>query len=77
MNFLKLSSTKKNFHYYFQIKPLKRRRKMHIRPIQEKDNAAIAKIIRENLEYYHLDIPGTAISVLFATKCHLLGSRRK
>ncbi|HPI99340.1 MAG TPA: hypothetical protein PK268_03675 [Enterococcus sp.] len=33
---------------------------MHIRPIQEKDNAAIANIIRENLEYYHLDVPGTA-----------------
>ena len=33
---------------------------MTIRPIKETDNAVMAKIIRENLEYYQLDIPGTA-----------------
>lgn len=31
-----------------------------IRPIEQKDDAAIAKIIRDNLAKYHLDIPGTA-----------------
>lgn len=31
-----------------------------IRQIRASDNEAIAKIIRENLEYFHLDIPGTA-----------------
>ena len=32
----------------------------HIHLITEEDDAAIAGIIRENLEKYHLDIPGTA-----------------
>lgn len=31
-----------------------------IRPIESADNPKIAKIIRDNLEYFHLDIPGTA-----------------
>ena len=31
-----------------------------IRPITSADDAEIARIIRENLEAYHLDIPGTA-----------------
>ena len=31
-----------------------------IRPITPGDDAAIAKIIRQNLKAYHLDIPGTA-----------------
>lgn len=31
-----------------------------IRPITSADDAAIAKIIRDNLEMFHLDIPGTA-----------------
>lgn len=31
-----------------------------IRPITSGDDAAIAKIIRQNLRAYHLDIPGTA-----------------
>lgn len=31
-----------------------------IRPITAADNAKIAKIIRVNLEHFHLDIPGTA-----------------
>lgn len=31
-----------------------------IRPIKQTDDAPIAKIIRDNLEKYHLDIPGTA-----------------
>lgn len=33
---------------------------MEIRHIEKKDDSAIARIIRENLEKYHLDIPGTA-----------------
>lgn len=31
-----------------------------LRPIEPRDDAAIARIIRENLRAYHLDIPGTA-----------------
>ena len=31
-----------------------------IRKIEEKDDAALAKIVRDNLKAYHLDIPGTA-----------------
>lgn len=31
-----------------------------IRPITPSDDAAIAKIIRDNLKAFHLDIPGTA-----------------
>ena len=34
-----------------------------IRPITSADDAEIARIIRENLEAYHLDIPGTAYFV--------------
>ncbi len=37
-----------------------RETKYQIRPITELDDAQIAKIIRNNLEAYHLDIPGTA-----------------
>ncbi len=33
---------------------------LHYRKIESADNAAIAKIIRTNLEKFHLDIPGTA-----------------
>lgn len=33
---------------------------MNIREIQEKDNQAIAKIIRDNLEKHQLNLPGTA-----------------
>ena len=33
---------------------------MNIREITARDNAAIAKIIRETLEEFHLDLPGTA-----------------
>lgn len=33
---------------------------VQIRPIKETDNAVLAKIIRQTLEIYHLDIPGTA-----------------
>ncbi len=33
---------------------------MNYRTITVADNAALAKIIRDNLEYYHLDVPGTA-----------------
>ena len=35
-------------------------KQMKIRHIEKKDDSAIARIIRENLEKYHLDIPGTA-----------------
>lgn len=31
-----------------------------IRRIEQKDDAAIANIVRQNLKKYHLDIPGTA-----------------
>lgn len=34
--------------------------RVEIRYIEQKDDPAIAKIIRENLRKYHLDIPGTA-----------------
>lgn len=33
---------------------------MEYRRIEERDDKAIASIIRKNLEHYHLDIPGTA-----------------
>lgn len=33
---------------------------MEYRRIEERDDRAVASIIRKNLEHYHLDIPGTA-----------------
>lgn len=35
-------------------------RKITIRKIEERDDAALAAIVRERLRQYHLDIPGTA-----------------
>lgn len=34
--------------------------RIKIRSIEQKDDKAMAKILRDNLEKYHLDIPGTA-----------------
>ncbi len=49
-----------------------------IRSIEQRDDEAIAKIVRENLKTYHLDIPGTAyydpeldhLSQYYAEKSH-------
>ena len=34
--------------------------KVHFEELDQADDRAIARIIRDNLENYHLDIPGTA-----------------
>lgn len=33
---------------------------VNIRPIEVKDNAILAQLIRQSLEHYHLDLPGTS-----------------
>nr|WP_273478292.1 GNAT family N-acetyltransferase [Ignavigranum ruoffiae] len=33
---------------------------VNIRPIEGKDNAILAQLIRQSLEHYHLDLPGTS-----------------